>query len=230
MAIVLKGLIKGKEDLEMDSNTIIGIIGEINFDLIQHLKKDNIFLMSKGNDFSKEIVFEEMKQSFDLDDDSFQKLYQPLFEELDLKESFCEKKIEDLSDSEIKILKYIKCFLSNKSIIVIDEPFLDLDYAWKKKIVNMINNLYRNTNKTIIVCSDNSNIIYLLCKKVLLVKNDEYYYGDINQVFESKDLLRKFNINEPDIVKFVNLAHEKKVNLEYVKDIRDLIKEVYKSV
>lgn len=230
MAIILKKVIDGKDNLEMDSNTIIGIIGENSFDLIKVLKGSNIFIIRKENNFKEDMVLKEMKLYSSYDEDKFQEVYLNLFKELGIKENFIEKEIDDLSDSERRLLKYITGYISNKSIIIIEEPFLDLDYSWKKKITYLINNLHRNTKKNIIICSDNSNVIYLLCKKVLLVKTDKCYYGDVDQVFASKSLLKKYNIIEPEIVRFVNLVHEKNINLGYVKDIRDLMKEVYKSV
>ena len=40
-----------------------------------------------------------------------------------------------------------------------------------------------------------------------------------------------FNVNIPEIVRFVELVRSnKKINLDFSNDIRDLIKDVYKNV
>ena len=230
MAIILKKVIDGKDNLELDSNTIIGIIGQNSYDLVKILKGSNIFRIAKESIFREKLVQDEIKVDYKEGKISFEDLLKKIFNELKIGEVFLTKKIDDLSDSERRILCYIKALVSSKSIIIIDEPFLDLDYTWKKKIINLIKNIARNTKKTIIICSDNSNIIYMLCKKVLLIKKDKCYYGDVDEVFQNQELLNKYNIKEPEIVQFVNLVHDKKIKLGYSKDIRDLIKEVYKSV
>ena len=74
-----------------------------------------------------------------------------------------------------------------------------------------------------------SNVIYPLCKKVLFVNNSDYYYDDIT-TFKNKKLLKKYRVIMPNLVKFVELAKDKKVKLKYSQDIRDLIKDVYKHV
>ena len=118
--------------------------------------------------------------------------------------------------------------LSNKKIIVIDEPFMDLDYDNKKRIVLLFNKLIKE-KKTIIIGSMNSNVIYPLCKKVLFINNSDYYYDDITS-FKNKRLLKKYCVSVPNLVKFVELAKDKKVKLKYSQDIRDLIKDVYRNV
>ena len=118
--------------------------------------------------------------------------------------------------------------LSDKNIIVIDEPFMDLDYQNKRKIMVLLNRLVKN-NKTVIMGSSNSNIIYSLCKKVLLINNGNHYYGDIS-ILENKKILAKYHIIVPDLVKFTWLVHDKNIKLNFSKDIRDLIKDVYRNV
>ncbi len=118
--------------------------------------------------------------------------------------------------------------LSNKNIIIIDEPFMDLDLFYKKKVLLLLNKLIKE-KKTIIIGSNNSNIIYELCKKVLFINVKDYYYDDIN-CFSDKKLLKKYGVDMPYLVEFVELAKKKKINLRYSKDIRDLIKDVYRNV
>ena len=114
--------------------------------------------------------------------------------------------------------------------MVIDEPFRDLDYFWKKKIIILLKKIIKETNKTIFIGSNQSDVIYSICNKILLIKNKKWVYDDINNVFGNNEILNDFGIEEPLIVKFIRLAKEKNVNLEYTNDIRDLIKEVYKNV
>ena len=105
---------------------------------------------------------------------------------------------------------------------------MDLDYGYKKKIVLLVNRLIKE-NKTVIIGSVDSNIIYTLCKKILLISDDDYYYSDTS-VFKKTRILEKYQIMIPDLVYFVDLAKDKKIKLRYSNDIRDLIKDVYRNV
>ena len=98
-----------------------------------------------------------------------------------------------------------------------------------KKIKSLLQRIIYETNKTIIIGSSDSNIIYEICSSVLLLDNIYYYDKTIN-IFKDVDLLNRFNIDIPDLVEFVNLIKQKNILIDYSFDIRDLIKDVYKSV
>ena len=232
MAIVFKKVVDGKKNLEIDSNIIIGIMGQ-NFEkFVRLLSGKDIFLIKKENRFTKKTVHDEMLSYYNVEYSkyNFDDLVKIVFDELKIEDDFSSKNIDELSDSERIILKYILSFISNKKIIVIDEPFLDLDYTWKKRISSLLNSIIHNTKKTIIICSNDSNIIYSLCQKVLFINDEKCFYDNTLDAFKDNSLLKKYHIDEPDIIKFINLAHKKNVDLRYSKDIRDLIKDVYKSV
>ncbi len=120
--------------------------------------------------------------------------------------------------------------IENKRIMIIINPFINLDYSNKKKIIYLLKKIMKESNKTIIIGSNKSDEIYSICDKILLIKDNKWLYQDTIDVFSDKKILDEFNIEETDIIKFVRLAREKKINLNYTSDIRDLIKEVYKNV
>ena len=63
---------------------------------------------------------------------------------------------------------------------------------------------------------------------IILKNNKVYLEGSTDKVYQNPDLSNDIDI--PDLVRFTNLAKKKKVKLSYHKDIRDLIKDVYKHV
>ncbi len=215
MAIILD--IK-KEKLTIDSKTIIGVMGKDYDKFLSSLVGNDIFYLDKKNSVSNKKV----SSLFNLDDN-----INNAIKEFELKQDFLNNRVYELSHSEEKILKYLLFIASNKKILVIDEPFMDLDYENKKKIILLINKLYKN-NKTVIIGSTNSNVIYSICKKILLLK-DDYYYGDI-KALEDEKILDKYEISMPNLVEFTKLAKSKNIKLKYSNDIRDLIKDVYRNV
>ena len=212
MAIVLKNK---KYNLVIDSKTIIGVMG-IGYDkFLESLTSDNIFYLDKR------ISLSSKKVSSLFNDKS-------ILQDYEIDKSFLDKNINELSHSQLKLLKYFLLIKSNKKIIIIDEPFIDLDSFYKKKIIVLFNKLIK-LGKTIIVGSSDSNIVYSLCKKILFINEKDCYYGDIS-CLQNKKILKKYGIDMPDIVSFVNLVKDKKIRIKYSNDIRDLIKDVYRNV
>ena len=212
MAIVLKN---SKYNLKFESNIIIGVMGKYYERFLNSLSSDEVFYLDKKTIINYDRVFE--LNNIDIN----------VLKDFNLDREFLNKRIIDLSHSEQVLLKYILLITSDKKIIVIDEPFMDLDYENKKKITLLLNKLKKS--KTIIIGSIDSNVIYSLCKKILFINNGEYHYGDVTD-FSDKDLLKKYHITMPDLVKFVLLANTKNKKINYSKDIRDLIKDVYRNV
>lgn len=213
MAIVLKN---SKYDIKLESNVIIGVMGKYYERFLKSLKGSDVFYLDK------DIII-----NYDKVSDLLNNIDISLLEEFNLNKDFLDKRIVYLSHSEQRLLKYILLVTSDKKLIVIDEPFMDLDLENKKKITLLLNRLKKE--KTIIMGSIDSNIIYSVCKKIIFINNNEYYYGNVND-FSDKDLLKKYHITMPDIVKFILLANNKNKKIRYSKDIRDLIKDVYRNV
>lgn len=213
MAIVLSS---NKYHIELDSKTIIGVMGEYE-KIFKALSSNNVYYIEKLFSVSNKKV-SSLFDNVDID----------LLKECNLGEEVLNKRINELSHSEQKLLKYVLMLLSNKNIIIIDEPYLDLDYDNKKRINLLIKRLVKE-NKTIIVGSNDSNIIYSLCKKILLINDSEYYYGGVD-TFKNIEILKKYHIDMPDLVYFTDLARKKNIKIGYFKDVRDLIKDVYRNV
>ena len=228
MAIVLKNvLFKDFQDITLDSNTIIGVMGENYEVLLKKIKGKSISKILKDN-FLFGNVLENIKLCYNKE--NLNEVLDALLKELDLDSDFLNKDIKELSSSEEKIVKYLILFIKNPKIIIIDEPFDDLDFGMRKRLISLFKKIVYKTGKTIIIGSVDSNLIFSLCKKVLLVSSDYYLYGDTKKIMTNTNVLQKYNIEIPDIVLFTNLVHDKGKNIDYSTDIRDLIKDVYRNV
>ena len=205
MAITLK--CKKYHDIIIDSKTTIGICGENYEQFLNMIRGDNVYYIDKKDISITSKELEDIKTNLS---------------------NIKGKNIKELSNSDKRLLKYYYMVNSKASIILIDEPYLDLDTNNIRKVNNLLKRLVKE-GKTIITGSNNSNVIYSLCKKVLLVNSSDLYYGDIS-VLTNKKILSKYSINEPDIITFINEAHKKNINLSYTSDIRYLIKDVYRNV
>ena len=229
MALVFH--IKNKENIVLDSNIIIGVMGDNYEKFLSSISGKQIYYVEKESTFNKDNVYDELLLNYDTSKSKidFNSLVISILKELDLEEVFLHKKICNLSNSEIKLLKYLVMLVKNPRIIIIDEPFLDLDYKYKKKITLLFKRIVKETRKSIIIGSVDSDMIYSLCKKVLFINNDSHYYGNID-IFNKITLLKKYNVSVPQIVEFVNLASSKGINIPYSRNVGDLIKDVYRNV
>lgn len=139
--------------------------------------------------------------------------------------------INELTSGEKKLLQIAVSIIYNPDIIIFDEPFVELDRINTKKIVKLIKMLRDKYNKTVIISSNNINLLYELTDDIVILKKGHVLYnGDTYTTYQKSDVQKDKEIILPDLVKFTVLAKNKKVKLSYHRDIRDLIKDVYKHV
>ncbi len=148
-----------------------------------------------------------------------------------LDESYMDKSLYSLSASERKLVQIGICLICNPKVIMFDEPFEELDGKNKKMIINLIRLLKNKYNKTVIIASNDSNVLYELTDDLIIIKKSKVIAADSSEIiFKDIDFLKKNNIDIPNLVMFTTMARKKNIRLMYHKDIRDLIKDVYKHV
>ena len=139
--------------------------------------------------------------------------------------------IKDLTTSEKTLLTISTELLYNAEVLVLDEPYLGLDKI-NTKIVNIIlNKLAEEYDKTIILGLSNVEDVYNYTNYVCLVNNNKLdKYGETEEVYKDIKFLEKHNYSIRNSIKFISLVHDRGINLNYNKDIRDIIKDIYKHV
>jgi hypothetical protein len=75
-------------------------------------------------------------------------------------------------------------------------------------------------------------MLYKYTNNLIILKNNKVVIeGDTYTIINRVDFLKRHSIEVPDIVKLTYLAKKKKkVKIDYHKDIRDIIKDIYKHV
>lgn len=150
--------------------------------------------------------------------------------ELDL--NLLKRNIHSLSTSEKKLLQIAISLLSNPDLIILEEPFKSLDIKNEKKVMSLLQKIKEFYHKTIVFASDDTKKLYKYTEHLIVFKNSKIIVeGNTNEVFQRVDFLRRNKISIPQIVEFTYTAKKrKKVKLDYHKDIRDIIKDIYKHV
>lgn len=149
-----------------------------------------------------------------------------------LNEDILNKKLNNLSNGERRMIAIASILIYNPSIILFDEPTIGLDYKNKKIVIQLIKNLKNRFGKTIIIVSHDVDLLYSLCDKLIIINDGKLLlYGDTLSVYKEIDIINKYNIPIPNIVLFENYVKSKKnIKLMNSKTINDLIKEVYRNV
>ena len=137
-----------------------------------------------------------------------------------------------LSSSEKKIIQLAIALISNPDVIIMEEPFKNLDLKNEKKIIMLLQKIKEQYNKTIVFVSDNSDILYKYTSHLLVARNNKIIVeGNTDEIYHRVDFLKRNKIIIPEIVNFTYYARKKKgIKIDYHKDIRDIIKDIYKHV
>jgi len=147
----------------------------------------------------------------------------------ELYNTFLDKEIKCLSTTEKIYLNIIRNVSKLDNIIVFKDIFLGLDYNNQKKIIELIN--YLKEKAIVIILSDDVNNLYKCSDYSIIVSKRTIKYGTVDEIYEDVENLMKLKMRIPDLPYITYTAKEKKnVKLFYRKDVRDIIKDIYKHV
>ena len=143
------------------------------------------------------------------------------------------KKVIELSSCEKKLLQFATALLSNPDIIIFDCFFEVFDIKLRKKISNLLSQLVERYKKVVILCSNQGEFIYKYTNYSIVIKDGKRLIdGKTEDVFTNNvRLLIDNGFDVPEIIMFSYKANLiKNAKLNYHKDCRDLIKDIYKKV
>ena len=151
---------------------------------------------------------------------------------VNLSSQLLKRNILTLSDYEKKCLQIAIALLSNPKIIILEEPFIQFDAKNIQRIMRLLMQLSEKYQISIIVKTNDSEIIYRYIKYVIIIKSDKKILeGYTKEIYSNIENLKKYDIEIPDIVEFVYKAKKNKnAIIDYHRDIRDLIKYIYKHI
>lgn len=135
------------------------------------------------------------------------------------------KRINDLSTTELKLVKLLKIIGLNPNIIVLNNFDLGFPPKYKSKIKKLIE--YANAEHKINFIIITNDIVFLnkIVKHIIISKNRIIkYQGDILTAIKQNYL------EKPPILEFIELANKKNANLEETLNNKELIKNIYRSV
>lgn len=149
-----------------------------------------------------------------------------------LEESILERNIYLCSTAERKLIQIAIALLTNPDILILEEPFNCLDYKNTKRLILLFRKMKEQYHKTIIIISNNPEILYKYTDHLIIYINGKILdEGQTDKVYTNVDMLKRHRIKVPELVEFTYKARtNKNIKIDYHKDIRDLIKDIYKHV
>ena len=247
-------------NLKITNNGILGIIGKnknyfidvlmgniiplvgrasingiaVNVDNVALLKKQIAYIRKESFGFKNDIVLAEVGYIVNQNqykNANINKRIKDAFSLVGLDESYLTRRFDTLSSSELYLVQIAIKFICNPKIVIFENPFIDLDYRNKKRILKLLKLLKEKYHKLIFICDNDVDILYQYTDKVLLMNDcNKVNLYNTYDFFTSIKFLSANDIMVPKAVSLIYLAKLKGVKLTYQKDVRDIIKDIYKHV
>lgn len=123
-----------------------------------------------------------IKEMYGLDDITYKRNIK-LFERLTNVKDLYDMPVRQLSLGQRTLCEILATFLHNPKIVFLDEPTIGLDISVKEKLHNLITELNRIMNTTVIVTSHDMSDIEAMCNRVIIInKGEKIYDCNINEL------------------------------------------------
>ncbi len=135
----------------------------------------------------------------------------------------------NISGGEKRKVSLASILILDPKYIILDEPTVGLDPSSTEEIINIIRDLNKKFNKTIIMVSHIMDFVYMLSDRVMLLNEGRIvdFKGSF-EFFLDKDIKDKYNVDTPYLVDLYLRLKEKGINLkDNPRDINTMEKLLY---
>ena len=226
-------------DINIKEKTITGIITDTKEEVIENIKNKSIrkvgivrenYLSSNFLIKVFEYMYYEIRRKRLIIKNPKKKIDDSL-RIVGLDNTYLNRNINSLSSSEKILIILAISLLSNPDVIILDNLFKYFDKTKEKRLMILLEKIRDEYNKTIILVNDDSEILYKYTKYLIIKKNNLFIEDETDKLFKRVDFLHKNNIKVPEIIELTHLIKKKKkIKLEYHKDVRDILKDIYKHI
>lgn len=134
----------------------------------------------------------------------------------------------EISGGEKRRVSLASMLILNPEYIILDEPTVGLDPKTREEITLIIERLNKQYNKTIIIVTHIMDLVYRLSNKVMLLSKGKIVnYDSIDNFFKNKDVLEKYSVEKPYLLKLTLELLEKGIRINgYPKTINQMEKQL----
>ena len=144
---------------------------------------------------------------------------------LGLEESILKMKIEDLSNSDLKLILLIKTILLKPQLIILNNFEIGINDRMINRLVRFIKTINGAFNIKFMFISHNPIFLNKIIKDMLVMKNGIVKYQGNLLAAVGQNILEL-----PEIIKFIQMANEKNAELKNTLEEKELLKDIYRSV
>jgi len=228
MEVVLDNGFKKKE-VEFKSGNIISIQSNDVKNIFENLCIDYNFSCIDINNlfFIGNTVIDEL-DIYSSDFDS--SLLYGILEVLEYDDIFLKKKINNLSYTEKLFVNIIRILLLGNKKIIFNNVFYLIDNYNQKKLIKLLNYL-KDKDYYLIISNKDVNFLYKYADYSLIWNKKFFDFDTVDNIYNNVEPLIKNKFSVPILPLITYKAKvEKNVKLFYSKDVRDIIKDIYKHV
>lgn len=173
-----------------------------------------------------ELPLKLFKENYDID------LLIHTMQIVDLDPNLLERDPFTLSNGEMRKLSLATILVYNPDILILDNPFVGLDFHSSKSLYKLLQKLKNDYKKTIIISTNDIETLYKIADYVYIFKDNHIVLeGKRDVIYKSKDVLLNHNIVLPQVISFSDYVFQKRqIKLGYRYEINDLIKDIYRHV
>ena len=180
-----------------------------------------------NNTVREEITFNLKRQK--LDNKEINKKLRETLEILNIDKKILKASPFEISGGQKRTIALASIIITSPKILFLDEPTAGLDFESKSTFMNTIKNLNKTSNITIIQSSHILDDIIEYGDYVFIInKNKKYIQGKPKDLLFSKDILKEYNLIEPEI--FLYIEELKKLgmnNIDNVSNADELIQKLF---
>lgn len=147
-----------------------------------------------------------------------------------LSSDILKKEFYQLSGGEKQKVLLAKTLLTNKKMMIFENPTNSLDSKSKKNLIKLFKLMKLRYNKNIIIMSNDIEFMHSIVDYVMVMKNGSIFKeGNKYEIFSDSELLEEYGLKVPKLIQFSDLVKKKKkIDIGYRDDINDLIKDIYR--
>ncbi len=148
---------------------------------------------------------------------------------LNLEPAFFDREIKSLSNTEKIYLNIIRTITRLKKVIIFKDIFQGLDLNGQKGLINIIN--YLKKDYFVFIQSSDVDDIHRIADYSIISNKTYMKYDKTEEIYSDVPTLNKYGLDVPTLSYITYKAKEEKnVKLFYSRDVRDIIKDIYKHV
>ena len=122
----------------------------------------------------------------------------------------------NLSGGQMRKVAIAGILSYSPDIVLLDEPTRGLDPKGAVEIMELFNNIHKETHKTFIMITHDMDIVYKYATRVIVMNDAKVTYDGNSEDLFKTDLYKENHLVKPEVLKLIDYLNEKKnYNLDY---------------